>query len=425
MTAKQVNNCIKALMWIVYLGLMALICIVSARHMVVRKYYEPIPGGATEQSVYTDEYGQQHPSTVSLYYRHKHFARPEPVFYDKNNDQEYGIKDAYYQEVVSGIPASEKPHLWQHCFWLWIIVVAIGLGYLMYNLTLLISREAVFSHIRRKPDYADCGYYLNDSDFNSKHREEVQKLMVVAHADYLRGLKLSYPKSFGENELLLKEVKMAVENIINYTARTGSNQIPVDVYFTKSFVDYDIYRQRELSKLDAGDYDATLTEERKVDLRKLWKEELTHFYHRLTTVKIDPANHLKPACMIFDRMFEHLLKEKVFDCQGQLRRDYDKAREIEELESSGNGFKLSVICDFQNASGYLSFSDEVNNYPNMIVFVQAILTVLYPDGKYSTWTFKRYTDNSKFTYSKENGTTVNIDDLYSSMINSGLYGINL
>jgi len=425
MTAKHVNNSIEAIMWIVYLGLMALISIVLARHMVVLNYYEPIPGSVTEESVYTDEYGEKHPSTVSLFYHHKAFSRPKPVFYDQKNEQEYGIKDAYYAEVVSSLPASEKPHLWQHLFWLWVVIAAVGLGIIMYNLTMLVGREVVFMHIKKKKNYADCCFYLNDRGQFNKHIEEVRRIMVAAHADYLRGLKLFFPKDYEADEAFKRDVTLVVEKMINFTAKTGSNKIPVDVYFTKSLVDYNTYLRRELNKLDAGEYDKYYTPKVKEELRKKWTESMNKSCHSLTSFTIDPENHRNSVCKLFDRFFENLLKEKVFDCQGVLRHDYNKALEIEEMKASGDGFKLSVVCDFQNSRGYFSFPSEISVYPGVISFIVARISVMRPDGSYSTWTVSKYSNNDKFSYSKDTDSTVDLDDFYERMINSGLHEIEI
>jgi len=183
--------------------------------------------------------------------------------------------------------------------------------------------------------------------------------------------------------------------------------------------------QSELKKLDAGEYDKDYTPNVKEKLRKEWTDSLKKPYHYLTSFTIDPENHRKPVCMIFDRFFETLFKEKVFDCQGEFRHDYNEAREIEEMKASGNDFKLSILCDFQNARGYFSFSSETLVYPGVLAFIVARISVIRPDGSYSTWTARRLSNNNKFSYSKDTGSTVDLNDFYDRMINSGLYEVNI
>ena len=425
MTAKQLNNTVGAFMWVVFIGLVALVFYVLSQFMVYKSYYEPIPGYPEEDSIFTDEYGEKHPAKVALCYHHEAFARPKPMYYDRHNDAAYAIKDSYYAEIASGLPASEKPYLWQHYFWLWFILAFGGLAQLMIKVAEIFSRDVVYAHIKRKPKYEDCCYYLKDSDHYNKHREEVSKLMVYTHADYLCSLKLSFPQAYADNEQFKAEVAIAVEKIINYTARTGSNKIPVDVYFKNCLMDYKKFKTMEIAKLDAGEYCKGETPERKEILRKEWNKQLLESYYPLESLYINTMDHVKPVCMIYDRFFETLLGENVFDCTGVIRKDFDNQRDLDDMRASGNGFKLTTICEFINAGGYHSFKNGYTNYPNVIARLQVRISILREDNTTSTWTFTRYTNNQKFTYSKDSDKSEDPEDLYRSMINNGLYDVKL
>lgn len=190
---KKLDKRLTTVLWIVWVVLVVASYFLAVK-LTAPKYEIVNPEDAVEYTFETED-GDRVESVYYFAWQHDFLQSPKVVFRDDKYDKTVGVKDEYYQSVVSKIDKSKYSGIIYHAKWIW-----FGLFFILSSILVAVYGDKlrdrfICNKIKKNPDFLSCTYFLYDGRSEST-KKEIQSLIPKVAGSYIDSRKVELQKQF-------------------------------------------------------------------------------------------------------------------------------------------------------------------------------------------------------------------------------------
>lgn len=238
---KKLDKRLTTVLWIVWLVLVVASYFFAVK-LTAPKFEIVNPEKAVEYTFETED-GDRVESAYYLAWQHDFLKSPKVVFRDDRYDKTIGVKDEYYQSVVSKIDKSKYSGIIYHAKWIW-----FGLFFILSSILVAVYGDKlrdrfICNKIKKNPDFLSCTYFLYDGRSEST-KKDIKSLIPKVAGSYIDSRKVELQRQF--SPALYQLVSIWLETI----KYTGSTTIHYGHKFKNELVNQKEYLNRLISYWD-------------------------------------------------------------------------------------------------------------------------------------------------------------------------------